>query len=325
MSGNRPVKQMYLRRAAGDGLRCFAAAACVCIGVVLVAVPATHAGPREDADRDVQAGMQLLQKPSLESVAAARARFNATLGRTPDHEGAHLGLVYAGLLAHYLRLPAGDRDALLEAVSHADAVLAANPASEDAWYKKSQALYFLDETGKSVETLRAGVQRLPASRALREGLVVLLLRAGREEEALTASRETSSGTAIDADLQLSLGRVWLDADRPAQAREHFLSAGAAKPSREATLGLAAALGAQAAYGDAIRTLESWLAGHPDDAEALRDLGLRCEEAGDRVKARIAWTRLRAAAADPKLRELADKHLERLKKPPVQKFAPNTSG
>jgi hypothetical protein len=61
----------------------------------------------------------------------------------------------------------------------------------------------------------------------------------------------------------------------------------------------------------VRSLEEHLQAYADDLDALQSLALVAEEQGDRVKARLAWTKLRAQAEDQALRDLAAAHLAAL--------------
>lgn len=276
--------------------------------VLITAACAAHA-----LAADVREGMQLLENPDPQSVGRAEEIFQWALAANPDDAQARMGLVYSRLIVY---LTTGQKDpALLEAgLREVDAVLKSNPLLEDAWYKRSQILYFLGRVDEGLENLRSGLRQVPQSLNLHEALLVYLLNSERFGEAVVFSRRPEPAVKDMGTLHLRLGLAWMKAGRPLEARENFLAANRVTPSREASDAITRTFVVVGDDTGAMKHLQEHLKVYAEDLDALQSLAMIHEEQGDRVNARLCWTKFRAQTSDPALRDLATEHIKELSIP-----------
>ncbi len=149
---------------------------------------------------DVQEGMKLLEKPDQKNISQALSIFKKTLVKNPNQEKAHMGIVYARLLEHIIS-PEKDQKGLHDGLKHAEAVLKLNNKNEDAYYKKSQLLFFMGKVEEGLQNLKDALKQLPKSETLRKARLTYLVnmatlfeKAGRNIKARLAWMKLRSET-----------------------------------------------------------------------------------------------------------------------------------
>jgi len=320
----------------------------IILAILLVAGAAWGAAtlPPEIKSPAVGEAWLLLQAPTREHVEKANTLLNEALQKDPHNVEARMGLVYLGITEYSLN-PKGGAGPLREALRHVDAVLNTRPDLVDAYRKKSLVLFLSGRMDEGFALLERALKRWPGSHDLNEAYLAYLLNLGKVEEAMHFSHLENSPAQEKETLFLRLGRVWLQAGYPEQSDhciEHSLH------SRETPQGWAAwgrsfmrrkdypmaieffqrALGIDAKHSaiynelafcyhqvgqprEAIRWMESYTRDFPNDLVALGNLAGLYEGVGEKVKARLAWMKVKAKTLDPQQARLAGERLERLKK------------
>ena len=134
----------------------------------------------------------------------------------------------------------------------------------------------MKQTVFALALLTAAFLRAASSDLLKEGL--RQANAGQLDRALATLRQAAAADTGDAAAQTALGLVALQRQQ---------------------------------YGEAQTALERALALDPQSETALFSLGLLFEKQRQPAAARSAWQRLAAITRSPELREMAQRHLERL--------------
>ncbi|MFH1079448.1 MAG: tetratricopeptide repeat protein [Pseudomonadota bacterium] len=256
-----------------------------------------------------------------------------------------MGLVHLRI-TEYTLSPQVGAGGLREAMKHVDAALKIKPNLEDAYRKKSLLLFLTDRKEEGRKLLKTALTKWPGSQELHEAYLAYLLNLGNVKEAERFSELKGSRVKNKKEMFLRLGQVWLQAGYAEQAVEcfeHSLHNGET-PQAWAALGRsfmlkkdypqaielfqrALAINAKyyAIYNDlafcyhqvgqpreAIRWMEPYTRAFPDDLTALGNLAGLYEGAGEKVKARLAWMKVKANTRDPQQARLAEEQLEILK-------------
>ncbi len=123
--------------------------------------------------QDVQAGMKLLENPEPKNVSEAIAIFKRILEKNSHDENANMGIVYARLV-EFITSSNKNPQGLQDGLKHVDSVLISNPKHEDAYYKKSQILFFMGKPEEGLQNLKDGLKQLPKSETLHKAMLTYL-------------------------------------------------------------------------------------------------------------------------------------------------------
>lgn len=144
----------------------------VVICYIFIASPTVAKEPSSSL-QDVQAGMKLLENPDQENISQAISIFKKVLAKNPNQEEANMGIVYARLI-EFIASQEKDPKRLQDGLKHAEAVLKHNPKHEDAYYKKSQILFFMGKPEEGLQNLKDGLKQLPKSETLHKAMLTYL-------------------------------------------------------------------------------------------------------------------------------------------------------
>jgi tetratricopeptide (TPR) repeat protein len=313
--------------------------------IVAAALPAAAQVTIQPAQKgaEVTAILDSLAVPSRETLNSALIRLEEILARDPKNFEAHLGLVYARLIEQ-ARFPSKNQEGLREALKQVNEAIKLNPDSEDAYWRKSQVLFLLGKKEEGRRVLEGSLKRFPQSLALHEALLLYLIKSGRIREGERLAALAGSKIKDKTAAHIYLGQVWLKAGYPAQADVSFTESLHIQETPEAWAGAAQVAMAgkdwdralayfqkalnllptfYAVYDDlafcyvqlkrypeALKWLESYLQAFPDDFTALGNLAGLYEATGDKVKARLAWMKVKAGTRDPQQGRLAAERLEK---------------
>jgi tetratricopeptide (TPR) repeat protein len=125
------------------------------------------------SDNDIQAGMKLLEKPDTNKISEALSIFEKALSVDPNQEEANMGIVYARLI-EFIASQEKDPKRLQDGLKHAEVVLKHNKKNEDAYYKKSQILFFMGKPEEGLQNLKDGLKQLPKSETLHKAMLTYL-------------------------------------------------------------------------------------------------------------------------------------------------------
>ena len=158
---------------------------------------------------------------------------------------------------------------------HADAVaafaeaLAADPRNHRALVFQGLSHVALGNLDDARRALEAAVEIAPDYGKAHNALGNVLRRLGEMDLALDAFRAAARLDPRSAEPSYNLGITHLDLAQIPEAIDAFRAAAAVAP-RDADIAcdLAAAYTRYKAWGDAVRTLEDFLAGNPDDDRAI---------------------------------------------------------
>jgi tetratricopeptide (TPR) repeat protein len=294
---------------------------------------------------EVKNALGFLGTPSQENFERSRSLLIDILKKNPKDFEAHMGLVYLRI-AEYTHSPQTGAGVLQEALKNVDAALKIKPELEDAYRKKSLILFLIGRKEEGLKLLETALRKWPGSQELHEAYLAYLLNLGKVKEAERFSELEGSRVKNKRDLLLRLGQVWLHAGNVEQADEcfeHSLHLGET-PQAWAALGRSFMLKKDypqaieffqkalvidskhyAIYNDlafsyfqagqprqAIQSMEFYTRAFPNDLAALGNLAGLYEGAGEKVKARLAWMKVKASTQDPQQASLAGERLEKLK-------------
>ncbi|WP_342120738.1 XrtA/PEP-CTERM system TPR-repeat protein PrsT [Pseudoduganella sp. OTU4001] len=153
-------------------------------------------------------------------------------------------------------------------------LVALQPKSAEAWLLQAQAQDLLKQPGPAAESLHAALALEPANRRAVAALIALEMGNGKLQRALEAARRLQQQKQGDAELDgiLMEGEILLVAQRPEQAAAAFDKA--LGKGGGGAVAMRAALAQQRAgrLDEALRRMQKWNAGHPDDAATATYLG-----------------------------------------------------
>lgn len=259
---------------------------------------------------NIQAGLKLLEQPSPNNIAQALSIFQKAIPSDPNQEEARMGIVYARIL-EYIISPEKDQKRLHDGLRHVDSVLKRNPKHEDAYYKKSQILFFLGKYEDGLRNMKEALKQLPESETLHEAILVYLINTGRIEEAIQFSHLSDSEVKDVAGLHIRLGNAWLLAGLPKQARGNFLRSNTILESPQAWEGITRSFIAEGNFTGAIEWLIPYTEAFPEDLNALENLAILYEKTGENMKARLTWMKLRVKSDNQEKKRLAVEHIDSL--------------
>lgn len=293
----------------------------------------------------VRTALELLEPPIPENIGKARTLLDAALKKNPKDVEAHMALVDLGLTEYRISPQAGTTG-LLDALRHADAALKINRNLEDAHRKKSLLLFLTGKKEEGYKILKAALKKWPASPQMHEAYLAYLLNLGKVKDAEAFSGLKNSRVKNRKEMLIRLGHVWQQAGYPDQAEEcyeHSLHHGETTEAWAAVgrinllrkdypqaseffqKALAIDAGYYAVYNDlaycyhqtgqtreAIRLMEAYVQAFPDDLIALGNLAGLYEGTNERVKARLAWMKVKSGSQDPRQARLAEERLDKLK-------------
>lgn len=294
---------------------------------------------------EVRKALGLLEPPSPENFEKSRTLLNAVLKKNPKDVEAHMGLVQVRIMEYTISPQAGT-GGLQDALKHVDTALKINPKLEDAYLKKSLLLFFTGRKEEGRRLMKTALSRWPASRQMHEAYLAYLLNMGKVKEAELFSGLKNSRVKNKRDMLIRLGDLWQHAGYPEQAEEcyeHSLNLGEtaqgwAAVGRSNLLkkdcpvaieffqkALAIDSKHYAVYNnlaycyhrtgqtrEAIRWMETYMQAFPDDLIALGNLAGLYEGTNEKVKARLAWMKVKTGTRDPRQARLADERLDKLK-------------
>ncbi len=284
--------------------------AIILMAIIMISLVCTGGVVEALTNENVQTGLKLLEQPDPNNIARAISIFQSALSANPNQKEAHMGIVYARIL-EYIILPEKDQEGLQDGLKHVDSVLKSNPKHEDAYYKKSQILFFLGKYEEGIQNLKSALKHLPESEILHEAMLVYLINTGRIEEAIQFSRLSDSEVKDIAGLHIRLGNAWLLAGLPQQARGNFLRSNAILESPQAWEGITRSFIAEGNFAGAIEWLVPYTEAFPEDLNALENLAIMYEKTGENIKARLTWMKLRAKSDNQEKKRLAAEHIESL--------------
>jgi tetratricopeptide (TPR) repeat protein len=296
---------------------------------------------------EVQSILGILAVPDRDNISKTLGQLREILSRDPKNFEAHLGLVYARLIEQ-AQFPSKNQEGLREALKHADEAIKLHPDSEDAYWRKSQVLFLLGKKEEGRRVLEGALKRFPQSLAVHEALLLYLIKSGGIREGERLASLAGSKIKDKTAAHIYLGQVWLKAGYPAQADVSFTESLHIQETPEAWAGAAqvamagkdwdlALASFQKAlnlspnfysvyddlafcyvqlkrYPEALKWLESYLQAFPDDFTALGNLAGLYEATGDKVKARLAWMKVKTNTRDPQQTRVAAERLEKLRRP-----------
>ncbi len=295
---------------------------------------------------EVKNALDLLGTPSRDNFEKSHSILIEILKKNPRQVEAHMGLVHLRIKEYTLSPQAG-AGGLREAMKHVDAALKINPNLEDAYRKKSLLLFLTGRKEEGRKLLKTALTKWPGSQELHEAYLAYLLNLGKVKEAELFSDLKHSRLKNKGEMLLRLGQIWLQAGYAEQADEcyeHSLHVGET-PQAWAALGRSfmlkknyplaieffqKALAMDSRYyviyndlafsyhqvgqpREAIRWMEPYTRAFPEDLAALGNLAGLYEGAGEKVKARLAWMKVRTGTRDPQQARLAEEQLEKLKR------------
>ena len=295
---------------------------------------------------EVRAALGLLNPPSPENIGKARTLLYAALKKNPKDVEAHMALVDLGL-TEYRISPQTGTTGLQNTLRHADAALKINRNLEDAHRKKSLLLFLTGKKEEGHKVLKTALKKWPASPQMHEAYLAYLLNLGKVKDADAFSSLKNSRVKNKRDMLIRLGHIWQQAGYAEQAEEcyeHSLNLGESAQGWAAVgrsnllkkdcplaieffqKALAIDAGYYAVYNDlaycyhqtgqtreAIRLMEAYVQAFPDDLIALGNLAGLYEGTNERVKARLAWMKVKSGSQDPRQARLAEERLDKLKR------------
>jgi len=319
----------------------------LCLLFIFIAFPAWGAEvpTAKIKSPEVKKALGLLATPSPENFNKARSLLTGLLKKNPKDIEARMGLVHLGI-TEYTLSPQTGAGGLGKALTHVDAALKINPNLEDAYRKKSLILFLSGKKEEGLKLLQTALRKWPVSQELHEAYLAYLLNLGKVKEAELFSELKNSRVKNKKELLLQLGQVWLQAGHAEQADEcyeHSLNLGETpqawgalgrsfmlkKDYQQAIEFFQNALVIDAKYdaihGDlafcyhqvgqpreAIRSMESYTRAFPNDMAAQGNLAGLYEGVGEKVKARLAWMKVKANTRDSQQARLAEERLKNLK-------------
>lgn len=318
----------------------------LCVMMLFTSKTAWAAGSAgEIKSPEVRRALGLLNPPSPENIGKAQMLLDAALKKNPKDVEAHMALVDLGITEYRISPQAGDAG-LQDALRHADAALKINRNLEDAYRKKSLLLFLTGKKEEGYKLLKTSLKKWPASPQMHEAYLAYLLNLGKVKDAEAFSSLKNSRVKNRKEMLIRLGHVWQQAGYPDQAEEcyeHSLHHGETTEAWAAVgrinllrkdypqaieffqKALAIDAGYYAVYNDlafcyhqtgqpreAIRWMEAYTRAHPDDLTALGNLAGLYEGAGEKVKARLAWMKVKSGSQDPRQARLAEERLDKLK-------------
>jgi tetratricopeptide (TPR) repeat protein len=288
--------------------------------------------------------MQLLEKPDPGSLSQAISIFQKALSTNPNQKEAHMGIVYARLI-EYARSPQKDPGGLQEALGHAELVLKRNPKDEEAYIDKSQILFLLGKHSEGLNNLKTALKRLPVSANLHVAQIIYWIQLGKADEAVRFSRQAALQIKNGAEFQIRLGDFWLQSGQVQLAKEHFARSLQIQETPLAWAAIGQSYMAEqnwemaikcfnqalqinpefypvynflthcyirmGIFPEAAEALVLYLKAFPEDFPSLENLAVIYEKVGDRMKARLTWTKLRIQTKDPEQKQRAAKHINTL--------------
>ena len=294
---------------------------------------------------EVRKALDLLAAPSRENFEKSRLILIEILKKNPRQVEAHMGLVHLRI-TEYTLFPQTGAGGLGEALKHADAALKVKPELEDAYRKKSLILFLIGRKEEGLKVLQTTLRKWPGSQELHEAYLAYLLNLGKVKEAELFSDLKQSRVKNKREMLIRLGQVWQQAgyaEQSDECYEHSLNIGET-PQAWAALGRSFMLKKNypqaieffqkalvidakhyVIYNDlafcyfqvgqpreAIKWIEPYTRAYPDDLGALGNLAGLYEGAGEKVKARLTWMKVRTSTRDPQQARLAGERLEKLK-------------
>lgn len=301
--------------------------------------------PPEIQSRAVRKALELPAAPSREDIENSRSQLIDLLKTNPKDIDAHMGMVHLRIIEHTLAPQAGTKG-LEEALKHVNTALQLKPNREDAYRKKSLILLFLGRQEEGLGLLESALKKWPASPDLHEAYAAGLIYQGKIPEAERFCMLENSPVKNKEDLLLRLGEVWLQSGYGEQALECFERALNLKETPQAWAALGRCYKVKKEYRDAIeffqkalaidpqyaiiyndlaycyfqagqlrdavKAMELYTRSYPKDLIALGNLAGLYESAGEKIKARLTWTKVKANTRDPQQAALASQRLEKLK-------------
>ena len=117
--------------------------------------------------------MKLLENPDQENISQALSIFKKVLAKNTNQEEANMGIVYARLI-EFIASQEKYPKRLQDGLKHAEVVLKHNKKNEDAYYKKSQILFFMGKPEEGLQNLKDGLKQLPKSETLHKAMLTYL-------------------------------------------------------------------------------------------------------------------------------------------------------
>jgi tetratricopeptide (TPR) repeat protein len=294
---------------------------------------------------EVNKALELLVPPSPENFEKSHTRISDILNKNPQDVEAQMGLVYLRL-TEYAFSPSLGTGGLLEALKLVDAALKIRPDLEDAYRKKSLVLFSLGRKEEGLSVLESSLRKWPGSLDLQEAYLAYLLSLGKVKEAERFSELQAPQVKNKREALLRLGKVWLQAGYGDQSDDCFGQSLHLGETPQGWAGLGRAVMLKKDYTtaieffqraltldskyyeiyadlafcyfqlgqprEAIRWMEPYCQAFPNDLAALGNLAGLYEGAGDKIRARLAWMKVRANTWDPQQARLAGERLEKLR-------------
>lgn len=288
--------------------------------------------------------------PAAEAPGAAKLEkaadlYRSAIAKDDSYAEAHLGLAYT-LLLRYVADPETGTAGLEESLAHIEKAQKLQPLSPDGWRRKSTILYHLGRRDEGLHALDEGIAALPDAYELYGAKISYLVNTGRKDAAVEFFARKDFSVRDGAEMFYSIGEAWYDLGENFLARVAFTRAIDHRESAEAheMIGrtfvaeenwekaaeafgwaievepeynelyedIALCLAQQGKSQEAIEWLDAYTFNFPDDLAALKDLALLHEKAGQKVKARLLWTKIRSRAESAEDREFASGRIEELK-------------
>lgn len=167
------------------------------------------------------------------------------------------------------------------------------PESAELFYLLGGIKWKAEDLHGALRAFQQAVELKPDMLNARVALSAVQLQAGRVADAIdTAKRMQREFPKVGAGFQLE-GTVYLEQKRPADAIGPFLTALEIEKSSQVVRQLAQAYADAGRREEALKTLEGWLAEHPDDQAARGVLAMQYQLAGRNADAAAAYEKLAA--------------------------------